>query len=119
MITVLGRSDSNVREMEVILGERRKGMNEINDLLILNKWRDFRFGSKGSLVVQSCMIEKTSGDGEFRVTRCLSTSILRAYFRKRVQSIVVGSLLKDFRTESLRRGKRDQVGALIVHLPSF
>ena len=62
-----GKSDSKLRVTEVILGERNKEMNGINDSSISNKWRVFRFGSKGPLMVQSWMTEKTSKDREFRV----------------------------------------------------
>ena len=115
---VFGRSNSNVRVMEVILGERNKEINEINDFLISRQRRSSRFGSKGSLMMQSWMTEKTSGDGEFKVTRWSSIFILRAYFRKRTHSVVVGSLLKDFRTESSRKEKTHVVGALTACLSS-
>ena len=73
----------------------------------------------GSSMIQSCMTEKFSGDGDSRVSCWLNSRILRAYFRKRVHSVVIGSLLKDFCIELLRRGKQDHVCALTVHPPPF
>ena len=45
-----GRGTSNPKTMEVIVGERNNGMNEINDFSILINLRDIRFGSKSSLI---------------------------------------------------------------------
>ena len=70
-------------------------------------------------MVQSCMTEKTSGDGKSRGPYWLNSRILRAYFRKRVHSVVVGRLRKDFQIGSLRVGKQDHVDALAVYPPSF
>ena len=47
-ITDFGRSGYE-REMEVIVGERNKRMNRIDDSLIPHKSIVVRFGSKGSL----------------------------------------------------------------------
>ena len=58
--------DPGVRKMEVVLGQRNKGMNEINDPSILQEERIFGFGSKGPLMVQGCMMEETSEDRERR-----------------------------------------------------
>ena len=46
-----GRGASNPKEMEVVVGERNNGMNEINDFSTLPNLRVVRFGSKGSLIV--------------------------------------------------------------------
>ena len=59
-----GGWDPGLGEMEVILRERNKGMNEIDDPSILQEERIFGFGNKGPLMVQSCMMEKTSEDRE-------------------------------------------------------
>ena len=59
----IGESDEKLRSMQVVLGERNKGMNGIHDPAISPQLRAFRFGNKGSLMVQSCMSDKTSGDG--------------------------------------------------------
>ena len=37
--------------------------------------------------------------------RCSSSRILRVYCWKRAHSVAVGSLLKDFQVQSLRKGK--------------
>ena len=71
-------SDSNERKTEVVLGERSMGMNGISHPSILDHWRLFRFGSKGSLPVQSWMTEKFSGDRESGVANSVSSRILRA-----------------------------------------
>ena len=60
---VLGGSNSNPRWMEVVLGERNKGMDGINVPLIPHKERNFRFGNKRSFMVQSWVAERTSGEG--------------------------------------------------------
>ena len=111
--------DPNLRAMEVIPGERNKGMNGIRHPSIPIKSRVLRFGSKGSFMVQVCMTESVSGDTESEVKSCLSSRILRAYFRKRAHSIGVGSLLKDFRIKKLRKEKRHVSCALTLYLPSF
>ena len=89
----------NVILMAVVPGERNKGVNGMNRPSVLHKSRVFRFGNKGLLTVQSCRAEKTSEDRVSRAPRNSSFRILRACFRKRVHSDVVGSLLKDFQTE--------------------
>jgi len=61
-IVASGRSNSNPRVMEVILGERNNGMKGINHPCIPVNLRVFKFGSKGSLMMRSCMAEKVSGD---------------------------------------------------------
>ena len=55
--------DLNLRWMKVVLGEMNKGMNGISESPIPHQPRISRFGNKGSLMAQSCMAEKTSGDG--------------------------------------------------------
>ena len=62
-ILASGRSDSNPRVMKVILGERNNEMNGINHPCIPVNLRVFKFGNKGSLMVQSWMAEKVPGDG--------------------------------------------------------
>ena len=51
-ITDFGRSE-NLREMEVIVGERDKRMNGIDESSIPHKSTAVRFGSKGSLATWS------------------------------------------------------------------
>ena len=51
------------------------------------------------------MAKKNSGDGDSGVTISLSTRILRAYFRKRAHSVIVGGFLEDFRIEPSKREK--------------
>ena len=48
--THLGQA-SNPKETEVIVGERKNGMNGINDGMISRKSRVVRFWSKGLLIV--------------------------------------------------------------------
>ena len=55
-----------MRKMEVVLGQRNKGMNEINDPSILQ----VGFGSKGPLMVQGCMMEENSEERERRTPYC-------------------------------------------------
>jgi len=59
-----GRLGSNARKTEVVLGERNKEMNGVNHSCIPANLRIFRFGNKGSLMVQICMTEKTWADRE-------------------------------------------------------
>ena len=96
-IVTSGMLNSNERRTELVLGERNKGMNGINHPCISVDVRVFKFGSKCSFMVQSCMTENVSGDRESLSKKCLSSCILRAYFRKRAHSAVDGSLLKDYR----------------------
>ena len=102
---VSGRPDSKLRSIGVVPGERNKGTNGINVPSIPLKQRVFRFGNKGLLIVRSWMAKKNSGDGDSGVTISLSTRILRAYFRKRAHSVIVGGLLEDFRIEPSKREK--------------
>ena len=78
--------------------------------------RVLRFGNKGSLVARCCKTESTSGD---EMPSLLSFRILRAYFRKRTHSGVVGNLLKDFQTNQLWEVKMYRVGVLTLHSSSF
>ena len=94
-------------------------MNGICDSPILHQTKLFRFGNKGSSMAQSCMAEKTSGDGGAEAVGCVNSRILRAYFRKRAHSAVVGSLLKDCKVESSRKEKPYLVGVLTVHPQSL
>ena len=72
-----GQSRSlNPRIMAVVLGEMNKGMSGINDLSTSHKRRVFRFGSKGLLMMESRMTERTFQDGESRVAHPESSRIL-------------------------------------------
>lgn len=89
----------NAISMSVVRGDRNKEMNGMNSPVVDHKSRDFRFGSKGSLVVRSCRTERTSEDEAPRAAFCARPRILWAYFRKQVHSSVVGSFLRDFGTK--------------------
>jgi len=71
-----GRLDSNLRRMEVVLGERNKGMNGIDGPLTPHISRVFRFGNKGSLIVRSWITDKTSRDRVSGLSNCVNTPIL-------------------------------------------
>ena len=116
-----GQSRSlNLRIMSVVFGEMNKGMSGINDLSISHRWRVFRFGSKGLLMMESRMTERTFQDGESRVAYSRTPRILQAYFRKRAHSIIVESLLKDCHRVKLPRKGKIHVGVtLTVHSSSF
>ena len=85
-----GSDRKNLTSMKVVLGDRNKGMDGINSAATLHNSRILRFGNNGSLVACGCRIENTSEDRTSKVPRSLSSRILRAYFRKRVHSSVVG-----------------------------
>ena len=106
--------------MAVFLGERNKGMNRRNFPATAPNVRVLRFGNKGSVMAQNCRTEKTSKDRTCAISpSSVSSRILRAYFRKRAHSSVVGDRLKDFQIKQLREEKRRVVGTLTVHSPSF
>ena len=106
--------------MAVVLGKRNKGMNGTKSSVTSGNLRVFRFGNKGPLVVmQSCRTESTSEDKLFLGPYLSSSRILRAYFRKRAHSSVVGNLLKDFKTKRFEQCKTRVVDVLTVHLPPF
>ena len=94
-------------------------MNGMDFPVMCHKSRVFRFGSRGSPIAQSCRTEKTAEDRVFEVQHSLSSRILRAYFRKRAHSSVVGDCLKDFRTKQLREEKTRVIGTLTIHPSSF
>ena len=99
-IAVREVDELNVMFMVVVLGERNRGIKEMDFPATKDSSRVFRFGNKGSLMAQSCRTEKTSKDRMFKVQSPLSSRILRAYFRKRTHSSVVGDLLKDFKSNN-------------------
>lgn len=99
--------------MVVVLGERNKGMDGMNSLAGDHSRRVSRFGKKGFLMARNCRTEKASEGGTPRALHSIFR-ILRAYFRKRVHSIAVGSLLKDFQN---REGKTHVVGPLTMNPP--
>ena len=71
-----GRLDSNLRKMEVVLGERNKGMNGIDEAPTPHISRVFRFGNKGSLMVRSWITDKTSRDRMSGLSNCVNIPIL-------------------------------------------
>ena len=119
--TAAGESDRlNLILMMAVLGERNKGISGMDFPSTDHNSRVFRFGKKGSLMAQSCRIEKTSKDRTRAISLgSLSFRIFRAYFRKRAHSSVVGCRLKDFRIKQLRGGKMCVFGVLTVYPPSF
>ena len=91
--------------MDVVLGERNKGMNGMTLSLMFHKSRLSRFGSRGSLRVFSCRAERACEYGGSEKSKSRFARILRAYFRKRIHSSAVGSLLKVFQIEWVGVGK--------------
>ena len=116
--TALGGFGLSWMLMAVVVGERSEGMNGINLGMVDHDSRYFRFGSNGSPIAEDSRTAKTSEDKD-RLASSLIIRILRAYFRNRAHSSVVGSLLKDFRSRWLRKRKTRVIGALTVYLPSF
>jgi hypothetical protein len=53
-IALVGGRTVNVILVDVVLGERNKGMNGMNSPTVDHNSRDFRFGNKGSSMAQSC-----------------------------------------------------------------
>jgi len=104
--------------MVVVLGERNEGMKGMNSPVTGHNSRVFRFGNKGSLMVQSCRTGSTSGSSMPREPHSASFRILRACFWRRVHSVVVLGLSGVCQIKWLKGWNARVVGVLTMHLPS-
>ena len=102
--------------MDVVLGERNKEMNGTALPSTFHKLRASKFGSRGSLGVPSCRTERTCEDRSEK-PKYRSFRILRVYFRKRIHSSVVGSLLKVFQIQWLEWGGHILTSAVLTLYP--
>lgn len=100
-ITV-GKLGVNEMRISVVFGERKRGINGVKSLVAFIHSKTSSLGNKGSSPARDCSANRTSEVIRSLVASTVSDRIPRAYFRIRIHSTFVGSLVKDFLDGTIR-----------------